>query len=260
MGRRLRVPVVLVLVAAGMVFAVPTGEASRGAASKSKVVHRTFKINLTFEQKRDWTYFYEQRSDCTRTTHGSGQALIKLSTTTQKITLPVRNGRVVVGLYPMGLGLTGSWARVGQQVTDRGGSDCGPDGPTSDSQATDGCGTFPITLQFANLEVNPRSARLTWESGKTPAFTGSCPDFDGSNDVAPGQPLIPGDQLRPMTIPFAGRLLDPKKATAHKTDNYGATETCMTLNEPCDAATSYNASGKVERTAKLTLVRVKTRR
>ncbi|MEA2426295.1 MAG: hypothetical protein QOH13_2705 [Thermoleophilaceae bacterium] len=256
--RRVRVAFVFALLGAAALALAPAGQAEHAIASKSKALPREYKVTLVYTQVRKWTHFYEQRSDCTRTTHGNGQDIIKL-TGTGSVGLPVRGGRVVLGLYPAGMTLSGSWNRVGQSAIDRGGTDCGPDGPTTETQPTDGCGTFPITLQFATLEVNPRSSRLTWQSGKSPAFTGNCPQFDGANDVAPGQQNLPGNQLWPLTIRFPARLRDPKRVVANGGETHNAHESCATLNEPCDPDTSYDATASVETTAKVTLVRAKTR-
>src|SRR4051794_16474233 len=190
------------LIAVALLTAL-VGVASATPARTAKAsLPREFKVKLTFDQTRNWTHFYEQRSDCTRTQHGNGQDVVHM-TGTGSVGLPMKHGVVVLGLYPAGMTLSGTWKRQGAQQIDRGGTDCGPDGPTTEVEPTDGCGTFKIPLQFATLEVNKRNSRLTWDSGKSPAFTGNCPYFDGANDVAPGQPNLPGSQFLRMTIPFA---------------------------------------------------------
>jgi hypothetical protein len=250
---------ILALTSVVLVALVAAPQATPRPGAKKQTM-RYFRIKMSFDQTREWTRFYEQRSGCTMTQRGNGLDVVKL-TGTGSVNLPVRRGRVVTGLYPAGMTLSGTWKRSGQSTTDRAGPDCGPDGPTTETAPTDGCGMVPVTLQYATLEVNNRYARLTWDSGKSPDFKGSCPYYDGANDVGEGQPHLPGSQFLRMSIRFPhAPLRDPKRIVASGTAKDAATETCATLAEPCDASVSYDATAKVESTAKITLVRAKIKR
>jgi hypothetical protein len=252
MNRRSALALSLVALVAALV-AAPQASTQPGA---KPTVARDYHVKLTVVQTRKWTFFHEQRSGCTRTQRGSGQEVITLSGTGD-VGLPVRGGQVVLGLYPAGMTLSGKQSRVGQWVTTTSGPDC-TDGGSTESRPVDGCITMPFTLQFATLEFNPRSARLTWQDGKVPQFK-NCPDFTGSN-VSEGEAVLPGSQLRNVTIPFGARLRDPQKFSATGTMKYEAAETCSTAGGTCDADYSHDATGVVESVAKITVVRSKSKR
>jgi hypothetical protein len=234
---------------------VAAPQASTQPAAKPTVA-RGYHVKLTVVQTRNWTFFHEERSGCTRTQQGSGQEVITLSGTGD-VGLPVRGGQVVLGLYPAGMTLAGKQSQMGQWVTTRSGPDC-TDGGSRESRPVDGCITMPFTLQFATLEFNPRSARLTWQSGKSPQFK-NCPDFTGSN-VSAGEPILPGSELRNVTIPFGKRLGDPKRFNATGTMKYEAAETCTTAGGTCGPNYVHEARGVVESVAKITVVRIKSKR
>jgi hypothetical protein len=246
-------------VALTALVAAPSGQASR--VKSSKVVNRYFKMNVTFSQMRQWTYYAQNGNSsgagCTMTWHANGHDDIKM-TGKGGINLPVRGGKVVVGLYPTGIAMTGSWDRVGVRTLTRTG-ECG-DNPATETDPDNGCGSKTITLQFATAEVNNRYIRLTWDSGKKPDFK-PCPYFDGANDLAEGAAHLPGDRYLPMSIRFPNRLRDPKRVVATGTAKEAATETCGSLQGgSCPEGSAYDASASVESSAKITLVRAKTTR
>ncbi len=229
------------------------------ATAKPTPKPRTFTVEMSYIQTRDWTYDHEQVGDqCSGTDQGNGSDVARLAATATFGLQPGRRGFA-------SLGAEGTHTRVGTMSHTVGtpsypGSDCaGPESTTT--EPVDGCGSQPARPNFASLNLIGKKVLLEWDSPLLPEF--DCPYFGGSNESTPGNTL-PTDLYRDVIGTGANvkKLLAATKAEPaiwSGRSEVSSFESCATLVEPCgngDGIT-FNATATVKTAAKFVFTPIK---
>lgn len=245
--------------------ATSTATGSRAPAAAGKL--QSFRVTITFAQKRPWTYFHEQTSTsspvCVRTEDRSGGDSVHVTASTSYAYRPGEK---------YGFGVIGTQSRTGAGISTVAGSECAPSmvfpstwriitqtaGSTSASEPHDGCGSKKLGPSYASIRVVGTKLWLRWDDTNQPDFKG-CPYFDGSNEAQDGKGL-PGASYLDVSAPISlGALKNAslRRITTSGTATVGETETCANLVQQCPEGVTYNATASVHATATFVLVRVR---
>lgn len=255
-----------------------SGDIARQAASAGACPPRScasFRVKMTFTQRRPWTHYYQQVSTtdpvCTRTTQGNGLDVAKFHATVVTY-LPVRNGRVRPRVTePIGVTILGTHTRTGVQTNTVAGAQCAPTavfpstwriisevgGSVTATEPVTGCGTKPARSYWPSLTLVGTKLRLKWGSYASPPGFKNCPFFEGSNDVKEGAGL-PSVSYLDLNAPASLAALGgrQRRITFVAKRALSATETCDTLASACPEGITYNATATIDATATYVFVRV----
>jgi hypothetical protein len=251
---------------------------ARQAASAGACAPRpcaVFRVKITFTQKRPWTYYHQQVAGpdpiCTRTAQGNGLDVAKLHAT-GFVTLPLRNGRVRPGRYPVAnVTMQGTHTRTGVETHTVAGAECAPTavfpstwrivsevgGTVTAAESVAGCGTKPVRAAWPSLVLAGTKLRLDWSSYASPPDFKDCPLAEGASDV-PDDAGLPSvsylDLSAPVSLAALGRR--PRRIAFVAKDSPAATETCGTLISGCPEGVTYNATATIDATATYVFVRL----
>lgn len=209
---------------------------------------RTFDVRMIFTQERDWTHHTEQVSDmCVRTVDGYGLDEVRM-TGKGRLIFP-RTGKPKAFLS----GAVGIEERSGVETTSAVGASCA----SYESAPTTGCGRKEI-VNFPSLKLAANTLRVHWtSSGKIPEFR-PCPFYDGASDASEGNMLPKGDLFdvrTKVTLKALRNATVGRGFVAGGITKLAATETCANLQQGCAEGVSYNATGSVESTVGIIVLR-----
>ena len=248
-------PRALVIAVASLVLLVPA------APARKPFVYR---VKLSFDQTRSWTYHYQQSSpDCVRTDNGNGLDHVRVTS------------KADFGLGPVpatGFGALAKDQRTGTRTHNVSGAECAPsavfpstwstitetDGSVTATEDHSGCGDKVATkVSFMTVALKGSAMKLKWNSAVPPEFN-PCPEFEGSNDSSPGNEL-PISAFRNVAAKVNRAALrhGAKRVVAKGTAEHSGVETGANITQGCPEGVSYEATATVKTSLELVFTRKK---